>query len=131
MKKILITILLTITLGSIPSLCFAQETKSPPIIPPGAGELIIPHTTVTAGQTEEQTLIGTILPNATKVVIALAGSLAFLFIIIGGIEILTAYGDDEKLGNAKKTITFAIVGLIIALLSYAIVSIISSINLPK
>lgn len=55
--------------------------------------------------------------------------MAVLFIIIGGIQILTAYGSDEKISSAKKTITYAIVGLLIAILSYAIVTIISSIQI--
>jgi len=57
--------------------------------------------------------------------------MAFLFIIIGGIQILTAYGNDEKITNAKKTIQYAIVGLLIALLSYAIVSIIGGLNIGQ
>ncbi|MFC1750864.1 hypothetical protein ACFL2V_18890, partial [Pseudomonadota bacterium] len=70
-----------------------------------------------------------LLPTITQTVIAAAGGLAILFIIIGGVQLLTAYGSDEKVTNAKKTITFAIVGLLIAILSYAIVSIISAVNL--
>ena len=69
------------------------------------------------------------MPNITKTIIAAAGACAVLFIIIGGIQMLTAYGSDEKIGKAKKTITWAIIGLLIAILSYAIVSIISAIKL--
>jgi glucose uptake protein GlcU len=78
---------------------------------------------------EEQFFGGSLLPTITKTIIEAAGVTAILFIIIGGIEILTAYGNDEKIGKGKKTVTFAIVGLLISILSYAIVSIISGINL--
>jgi len=103
----------------------------PPIIPEGA-ELpeegfLLPKTPT--GQVEEQYFGGTFLPAITRTVIEAAGIAAVLFIIIGGIQILTAYGNDEKIGKAKKTITYAIVGLLAAILSYAIVSIISAINL--
>lgn len=126
-KLILITF---VNLISIPAaLCQSQETKRPPIIPDSTQAdktLIIP----TGGsENPEQYFGGAFLPTITRTVIAAAAGLAVLFIIIGGIQILTAYGNDEKIGQAKKTITFAIVGLLIAILSYAIVTIISSIQL--
>jgi hypothetical protein len=112
--------------------CFAQKTTPAPIIPPGTEDqgvkLYIPHTPQRAAS-EGQFIGEEFLPSLTQTIIALAGGFAFLFIIIGGIQILTAYGNDEKIGNAKKTITYAIVGLLIAILSYAIVSIISGIRL--
>lgn len=115
--------------------CFAQRTTPAPIIPVDSGdqgvELYIPHTPQRA-ESEGQFIGEEFLPSLTQTIIALAGGFAFLFIIIGGIQILTAYGNDEKIGNAKKTITYAIVGLLISILSYAIVSIISGIRLtPK
>jgi hypothetical protein len=108
---------------------FAQQSSNrPPIVPAGTTEqLYIP--TTPSGQVEENFIGGNLLPSVTKTVIAAAGATAILFIIVGGIQILTAYGVDEKINKGKKTITFAIVGLLIAILSYAIVSIISGIRL--
>ncbi len=106
-------------------------TTPPPIIPPGVESeaLIIPH----ADDPENQGAYfqGTYLPALTSVIIGMAGGLAFLFIVIGGIQLLTAYGDEEKITSAKKTITYAIVGLLVAILSYAIVSIISGIQVGQ
>lgn len=99
----------------------------PPIIPAGT-DLVIPHQTDTS-VSPEQDFGGRLLPTITQVVIGATGGCSILFIIIGAIQILTAYGNDEKIGSAKKTITFALVGLIISMLSYAIVSIISAVNL--
>lgn len=65
-----------------------------------------------------------LLPNIAKTVTGLAITLSVIFIIFGAIQLLTAYGNEEKLGNAKKTIMFALVGLGISLLSFAIVQII-------
>lgn len=126
-----ITILLLLT--SI-SLAFAQgeAPRTPqraPIIPEGAGTLQIPSIKEGSTIPQEQYLGGVFLPTITNIVIAAAGSGALLFMIIGAIEILTAYGNDDKIANGKKTITYALVGLVIAMLSYAIVTIISSIQL--
>lgn len=65
-----------------------------------------------------------LLPHVARIVTGLAITLSVIFIIFGAIQFLTAYGNDEKLGNAKKGITFAIIGLIISLLSFSIVQII-------
>jgi hypothetical protein len=48
-----------------------------------------------------------------------------IFIIVGGVQMLLAVGNEEELGKAKKTILWAIVGLVLAMFSVAIVSIIS------
>lgn len=64
------------------------------------------------------------LPKIAMTIIKFAIPLSVLFIIIGAIQILTAYGNDEKAGNAKNTIIFAVLGLIISLLSYAIVQLV-------
>lgn len=47
-------------------------------------------------------------------------------IIWGGIQYITAGGDENMTKNAKKTVTTAILGLIIAGLAYAIVTLITS-----
>jgi len=67
-----------------------------------------------------------LLPTLTRGIIASAGGFAFVMLIIGGIRYLTAYGNEEQQSAAKNTIIWAVVGLLIATLSYAIVSIIVS-----
>jgi len=61
----------------------------------------------------------------------MAGALAVLFLIISGIQLLTAYGNEEKIASAKKSIMMAIAGLLIALLAYSIVTIISNIQIGE
>jgi len=43
-------------------------------------------------------------------------------IIYGGFLYVSAAGNDEKIGKAKKIIMYAIVGIIVILLSFAIVN---------
>ena len=130
MKKIglFISILTVTLLINSQMIAFAQAPSTRvPIIPSGVTETLrLPHPT---GENEEKTLTENLLPGITATVIAAAGGLAILFIIIGGVQMLTAYGNDEKITSAKKTMTYAIVGLLFAILSYAIVSIISAIDI--
>jgi len=48
------------------------------------------------------------------------GILAVVFIIIGGLRYVLSNGDSKKLEQARNTITYAIVGLVLAILAYAI-----------
>lgn len=56
----------------------------------------------------------------------IAGTIAVLFLIIGGLRYVTASGNEEQAEGAKKTITHAIIGLVIIILSFVIVRIISN-----
>lgn len=57
-----------------------------------------------------------------------AGATAVIVIIIGGIKYLLSGGDAKKVEGAKKTITFAIIGLIIVLSAAFIVSLVADIT---
>ncbi len=73
-------------------------------------------------------LIQDILPKLGIGFIGVAGGFAFLFLIISGIRFLTNYGNEELITKAKNQAIWSVVGLLIAIFAYAIVSII--INLP-
>jgi len=64
------------------------------------------------------------LPSIAMTIIKLAIPLSVVFLIIGAIQFIMALGNTEKLSLAKKTISFSLLGLIISLLSYAIVQLI-------
>ena|SRR3989338_4971925 len=50
------------------------------------------------------------------------GFLATIMIIYGGVLYVTSAGNDENVGKAKKILLYAIVGIIVILLSFAIVN---------
>lgn len=60
------------------------------------------------------------------VVMSITGALAVLFIVIGGLQYMTGAGDEKKTGVAKKTMTYAIIGLLIVILSLTIINMIKS-----
>ena len=51
--------------------------------------------------------------------------LGVVFVIIGGISVLTSRGDQNRLATGKKTITWAMVGVIVLILAFSIVNIIA------
>ena len=119
-----------------PIITFAD---APPIVPEDVKtKIIIPSVPQGAGATmsTDDFLTQKFLPTLTKMLIFPVAGTATLMIIIAGIMMLTAYGKEEQVGTAKKMITYAIVGLVVCMLSYTIVIIISSLrsnltNLPQ
>lgn len=57
-----------------------------------------------------------------NVLLFLIGAIAVIVIVIGGIKYVTSDGDPGKIKSAKDTILYAIVGIVIALLAYALVN---------
>jgi len=62
-----------------------------------------------------------IINTLINVLLSIAGTLAVLFLIIGGYQYMTSLGNPDQIGKAKNTITYSIIGLIIVILSYVIV----------
>ncbi len=60
--------------------------------------------------------------NVTNFILGFLGLLAVLIIIYGGFLYMTANGEQDKAEKGKKNITYALVGIIIILSSFALVS---------
>lgn len=60
--------------------------------------------------------------------LGIAAVTSVIFIIVGGLQLHLALGNEEALGKAKKTLIWAVAGLIISILSVAIVQIISKLE---
>lgn len=67
---------------------------------------------------------GSLATVVVKFLISLAGVTSLIFIIIGGIKIVTASGDEKKLAGAQSTILYAIIGLIVTILALVMVNIV-------
>lgn len=66
--------------------------------------------------------VGDIAKIVTNLLLGIAGSVAVIFIIVGGIMYATSAGNDQQVQKAKSTITNAVIGLVIAILAFAIVN---------
>jgi len=56
-----------------------------------------------------------------------AGSIAVIFLLVGGFQYIASRGNEEQMERAKKTITAAIIGIVIIVMAFAIVSIVNNI----
>lgn len=66
-----------------------------------------------------------IILNVVEMILQLVAYATVVFLILGGFNYMTAAGDPSKIAGAKKTITNAIVGLVVALLSVGIVNLVA------
>ena len=66
----------------------------------------------------------TIIYGIITVLLGLSGLIALAYIIIGGYQIATAAGSEERATSGRKTLTNAIIGLVVILLSYIIITIV-------
>lgn len=69
-------------------------------------------------------IIGRIVSYA----LGLAGIVFFVLLIIGGFKFITSGGDPKAVEGAKKTLTSAIGGLVIILVSYLILVLIKTVT---
>lgn len=61
-----------------------------------------------------------IIQNAVYVFIGLSSLVAVIFIIVGGAKYLTSAGNPDKTTAARRTVIYAIIGLIICALAFSI-----------
>ena len=108
----------------------ALAKPAPAIIPcPTNLPCIQSATQAQGGAAIREYVLGTFGVKFLTGFLGLVAATSVIFIIIGGLQMHLAFGNDEAVGTAKKTLTWAIVGLVIAILSVGIVRIISSISL--
>ena len=70
---------------------------------------------------------GGLVLNIIDIILIVVGSISVLFFIIGGFRYVVAHGNEEQAEGAKKTMTHAIVGLIVVIMSFAIIYIITNV----
>ena len=64
----------------------------------------------------------TLIKTVVNTMLFIVGLLSVIMIIIAGISYTTSGGDSGKVSKAKNTLTYSIVGLVVAFLAYAIVN---------
>lgn len=75
---------------------------------------------------EKLTVAGVIV-RVINILLVFSGMIAVIYIIIGGFQMVTAGGNESTVTKGKQTLTYAVAGLIVSILSFSIVAIIQSI----
>lgn len=76
----------------------------------------------TGGLTTVQKVIG----NTVTILLIATVLLTLIYLILGGIQWIQSGGDKQKVAQARSRLTFAIIGLIVALCAFVIINIVGA-----
>jgi len=65
---------------------------------------------------------GGLFKQVTNVLLYVIGAISVIMLVIGGVRYTISGGDQKQVEAAKNTILYAIVGIIVAILAYAVVN---------
>lgn len=110
---------LVLSIGSAP--VFAQESNNTINLASGG---VTQGVGAARGADQPDDLFGPtgIFRTITNVLLFIIGAVSVIMLIIGGFKYVTSQGDSSKVTEAKNTILYAIIGLIVAILAFAVIS---------
>ena len=99
---------------------------------PGTYDVLTGATCAGEGSGTNPTLFGPggMFTTIVNVALFIIGSISVLMLIYGGIRYTISGGDEKAVTSAKNTILYAVVGIVVALLAYAIVNFVLGALLP-
>ena len=125
LKKLAITSVVVVAMfagvgviGSIATPAYANDLTITDVVDGGSG-------TGYRGRGQPAELFGgqdAIIPRVINLMLFIVGILAIVMLIYGGIRYVISGGQHERVTAAKNTILYAIVGLIVAIMGYAVVN---------
>ena len=72
-----------------------------------------------------------IFKTIVNIMLFIVGAVAVIMLIIGGIRYTVSAGDSSAVTGAKNTILYAIVGIVVAILAYAVVNFVIGAFVPS
>lgn len=92
----------------------------------GLGAALDPACAKGEGQRTELFGDNGVITQIINIMLFIVGILAVIMLIFGGIRYVTSTGDQTRVTAAKNTIMYAIIGLIVSILGYALVTWVTS-----
>lgn len=76
------------------------------------------------GDDQQENLFGAggLFQTITNVLLFVIGAISVIMLIIGGIRYVVSGGDSSAVTSAKNTILYAVIGIVVAILAYAMVN---------
>ncbi len=121
MKKIKNVIILC---GFLLTFCFTLV----PLVPTTAGAVNVFSDACADGSTDAICAdttgkgLNTTIKTIINILLYILGAVAVIVIIIAGIMYIISVGDPNAVNKAKNTLLYAVIGLIVAIIAYAIVN---------
>ncbi len=93
------------------------------------GQGFLPGSGTEGADIKSSVIFAKIIPFLISWGINLAIGLAVIAVIWGGYQYMTAFGNEDKRAKGTQILTYALIGLVLALTAYGIVTIVTSIQL--
>lgn len=93
---------------------------------PGGETLQAPNAVPTGGL-ENNGTASRVVSNSITILLILIAVVSLFFLIFGGIKWISSSGDKAKMDSARKTILYAVLGILLSFLSFFIVTVVSSV----
>ena len=88
----------------------------------GSAKQCITDGLTASGTSTTPNSFSSVLTTVTNILLFLMGAISVIMIIVGGIRYATSQGDQTQMQSAKNTILYAVIGVVVAIAAYAIVS---------
>ena len=124
MKKIFLYIFGLLIASNIAIAATNDSIISVPI-----GRNVLPGGSLQGENIQSSFIFSRIIPFVIDYTLKIAIALSVIVLMFAGFQYMTAYGETEKQDTARKTITYAIIGLTLTITAFGIVQILTSIKL--
>lgn len=143
MKRLLATIIFSLAVGLIYSASPAHVMAQPQPLPAasfdaeGGAQKAKPKSVPNClfgtynSTTGDCSGSGGLFKTIANILIFLTGAIAVIVIIFGGLRYVVSTGDAARIKQAKDTILYGVIGLVIAILAYALVNFVVTTLTPQ
>ena len=119
LKSILISTLMVAVMGFGVSIIY--QTGNTEIAGAINSEITSGMNATSAG-TSTPTDVNVVIKNVTNIMFFIIGAVSVIMLIYGGIRYTTSGGNANNVTAAKNTIMYSIIGLVVAILAFAVVN---------
>lgn len=110
----------------VPALVVGALVPAVAVVTPAAAfdQGLADGATSAQGKDQQSDLFGDqgVFKTITNVLLFIIGAISVIMLIIGGIRYVVSGGDASAVTSAKNTILYAVVGIVVAILAYALVN---------
>lgn len=123
MKQIILNFIATLMLALAPMAAFSGNAYAACGSASGAKDQVLQGVGATSSDCSDKG-VNQALKAAVQILSFVAGAAAVIMIILAGFKYITSGGDSGKVGNAKSTLIYALVGIAIAILAQLLLKIV-------
>lgn len=114
MKKLLLAIAAVLVVPVMTLAVAAPQASAQYTLKSGIGQA--------KGESQDRQFDEGVIQTIINIMLYIVGVLSVIMLVWGGISYTTSGGDSNKVTNAKNTILYALIGLVVAIFAWAIVN---------